>query len=43
MSDYGLAKAYGLLPSEVDRLTLYDIWCAQLGPMYDEALNKVKK
>ena len=38
-----LAHTYRLLPSELDRLTLYDIWLSNLGPLWEQAQSKVKK
>ena len=29
-------RTYRLLPSELDRLTLYDIWCSNLGPLWEQ-------
>ena len=43
LNDWALAQTYHLLPSEVDRLTLYDIWCSNIGPLWEQAQNKVKK
>ena len=43
LGDWGLARTYRILPSEVDRLTLYDIWCSNLGPLWEQAQGKVKK
>ena len=43
LDDWSLARTYRLLPSELDRLTLYDIWCSNIGPLWEQALSKVKK